>query len=143
MIVVRLLLIVVSLICAGCGSGSPYDYVEASGTLLYEDGTPIPAGNIRLQFAAQDAPVVESAFPRPAVANVNEKGEFECVTSYKYGDGLIPGRHKVAVQQATGPNSRPLVPKEFTSIATTPLTVQTDEAPFSIRVPKPKAGRGT
>ena len=133
----RAWLIIVCLLCAGCGSGSPFDYVKVSGTLLYEDETPIPAPNIRLQFAAQDAPTVEGAYPRPAVANVDSSGHFDCVTSYKYGDGLIPGRHKVAVQQATGPGGRPLVPKEYTSIATTPLMVNTDDAPLEIKVPKP------
>jgi hypothetical protein len=128
----RIFCIIAGLLVAGCGSGSPYDYVEVSGRLLYEDGTPIPAPMIRLQFAAQDAPAVEGAFPRPAVANVNEKGEFECVTSYKYGDGLIPGRHKVAVQQATGPGGRLLVPKAYTSIATTPLVVNTEDSPLEI-----------
>src|SRR4051812_35452673 len=66
----------------GCGSGSPYRYVKATGQITYEDGTPLR--NLRLLFAAQDAPNVEGAHPRPAVANVNDKGEFDCVTSYKY-----------------------------------------------------------
>jgi hypothetical protein len=133
----RLLFVIAVLLCSGCGSGSPFDYVEVSGTLTYDDGTPIPAPSIRLQFAAQDAPAVEGAHPRPAVANVDDKGMFECATSYKYGDGLIPGQHKVAVQQATGPGGRLLVPKEYTSIATTPLMVNTEDAPLEIKVPKP------
>jgi len=34
-----------------------------------------------------------------------------------------------------------LVPKEYTSIATTPLVVNTDDAPLEIKVPKPKGIR--
>jgi hypothetical protein len=108
---------------------------------MYDDGTPIPGGGLRLQFSAQDAPPVEGAHPRPAIAEVNGKGEFDCVTSYKYCDGLIPGRHKVAIQQVTGQDGRPLIPSEFTSIATTPLVVHTDDAPLEIKVPKPKTVR--
>lgn len=137
----RPLLTIAGLLCIGCGPSSPFDYVKVNGTILYDDGTPIPASAIRLQFAAQDAPPVEGAHPRPAVANVNSKGEFDCVTSYKYGDGLIPGKHKVAVQQATGKSGELLVPKEFTSIATTPLLVDTDDAPLEMKVPKPKGNR--
>jgi hypothetical protein len=137
----RPLLIITGLLCLGCGPSSPFDYVKVSGTILYDDGTPIPASAIRLQFTAQDAPAIEGAHPRPAVANVNEKGEFECATSYKYGDGLIPGKHKVAVQQATGQGGQLLVRKEYTSIATTPLVIDTKDAPLEIKVPKPKAAK--
>jgi hypothetical protein len=137
----RFLLLFWCLFCLGCGASSPYDYVKASGRITYDDGTAIPSGGIRLHFAAQDAPTVEGAHPRRAIANVNEKGEFDCVTSYKYGDGLIPGRHKVAVQEATGANGELLVPSKFTSIATTPLMVDTNDAPFDIKVPKPTTRR--
>jgi hypothetical protein len=134
----RALLLISCLACVGCGSNSPYEYVEASGHIGYEDGTPIPAGGYRLLFSAIDAPPVEGAHPRPGTADVDEKGDFDRVTSYKYGDGLIPGRHKVAFQEVRDKQGRLLVPKEFTNIATTPLTVDTNDLPFDIKVPKPK-----
>jgi hypothetical protein len=129
------------LIClaTGCGSSGPFDYEKVSGKITYEDGTPIP-GATRLQFIAQDAPAVEGASPRPAVANVNAQGEFDAVTSYKYGDGLIPGKHKVAIEAGGDPTKRVPVPKEYLSPSTTPLIVNTAEAPFDIKVPKPAAG---
>jgi hypothetical protein len=120
--------------CLGCGSGSPFKYVKASGKITYEDGTPLK--NVRLLFDSQDAPAVEGARPRPAVANVNDQGEFDGVTSYKYGDGLIPGKHKVAID--SGGTENPVVPKEFQSLATTPLMVDTASLPLEIKVPKPK-----
>jgi hypothetical protein len=131
--------IAVLLSCAflGCGSGSPFKYVKASGKITYEDGSPLR--NVRLLFAAQEAPTVEGAHPRPAVANVNDQGDFDCVTSYKYGDGLIPGKHKVAID-AGGPDN-PTVSKEYQSIATTPLMVDTATLPLEIKVPKPKGKR--
>src|SRR4051794_29488875 len=135
---------VFSLFCivlAGCGSNSPFKYVKCSGKISYEDGTPIPAGGMELRFTALDAPKLEKAYPRPAVARVNERGEFERVTSYKFGDGLIPGRHKVSIDLGNGPEAKPLVPKEYTSAASTPLIVDTADSPFDIKVPKPKAAR--
>jgi hypothetical protein len=134
----RALLPIFCLACVGCGSNSPYEYVEANGHIGYDDGTPIPSGGFELLFSALDAPQVEGAHPRPAVARVNEKGEFDYVTSYKDGDGLIPGRHKVAFQEVKDKQGRLLVPKEYTNMATTPLTVDTNDLPFDIKVPKPK-----
>jgi hypothetical protein len=44
----------------------------------------------------------------------------------------------VAFQEVKDKQGRLLVPKEFTNIATTPLTVDTNDLPFDIKVPKPK-----
>jgi hypothetical protein len=128
------------LACLGCGPSSPYEYVPVSGKVAYDDGTPISPGGLRLHFSALDAPAVEGAHPRPGIAEVDGKGEFSVVTSYKYGDGLIPGRHKVAIEQVKDKNGRLLVPKEYTNVSSSPLEVNTDDAPFDIKVPKPAAG---
>jgi hypothetical protein len=122
----------------GCGSGGPFEYENVSGKITYEDGSPIPVDGLRLRFIAQDAPQVDNAFPRPAFADVDSQGEFASVTSYKYGDGLIPGKHKVAIEKEGSPDVRPPVPKEYLSISTTPLMVDTADAPFRIKVPRPK-----
>jgi hypothetical protein len=121
----------------GCGRGGPFEYEKVSGKVVYADGSRIPAGGMELRFEALDAPQVEHASPRPAKASVNAEGVFDCVTSYKYGDGLIPGRHKVAIDVGPGPDGKPLVPKECTSIATTPLQINTKDAPLQIKVPRP------
>ncbi|MCA9260845.1 MAG: hypothetical protein KDA61_16640 [Planctomycetales bacterium] len=122
---------------AGCGSDGPFDYVPVSGRLTYDDGTPIPAAGIMLQFVAQDAPLVEGAHPRPATANLDETGSFSCATSHKYGDGLIPGKHKVAVFYAVDAAGRSLVPQEYTHVSNSPLVVDTAAAPLEIHVPRP------
>lgn len=119
----------------GCGSGSPYAYQKVEGRISYEDGTPLP-GNVVLRFVAQDAPAIEGAVPRPAMANADAQGRFDCVTSYKYGDGLIKGKHKVALE--VSPNAKPVVPKEYTNAATSPLIIDTANTPLEIKVPKPK-----
>jgi hypothetical protein len=131
----RHLLLILCLACVGCGSSSPFDYVEASGQVTYDDGTPIPG--VEVLFSAQDAPQVEGAHPRPALAQTDAEGNFNCVTSYKYCDGLIPGRHKVTIRQVKDNQGRSLIPVDYTNVATTPIEVDTENVPFEIKVPKP------
>lgn len=129
-------------VLVGCNDG-PFSYVPVSGTVTYEDGTPIPAASIQVWFKSLAPPIDENTHPRPAKAGVNiEDGSFDSVTSYKPGDGLVPGEHKVAlfVYGANGQIS-PLVDKEYTNAATSPLTVNTDELPLKILVPRPKKGK--
>jgi hypothetical protein len=125
----------------GCSDGNPFAYVPVSGKLSYDDGMPIPAGGIRLQFFLQDVAPVDGAYPRPAAADVDQTGAFSCVTSYKYGDGLSPGKHKVSIDYATDAKGKLLVPKEYTHGGTTPLIVEITEdsvdAPLEIKVPRP------
>jgi hypothetical protein len=128
--------LLVCLLSAGCSSSGPFDYVSVSGKVSYEDGSPIPGG-CRLVFTAQDAAPVGKAHARPGMATVNANGEFDCVTSYKYCDGLVPGKHKVVIQVAAEQGDRPLVAKEYSSIQTTPLVIDTADAPLVIKIPKP------
>ena len=130
------LVLVGVLTLTGCGSSGPFDYVPVSGHVAYEDGTPLP-GSFKMIFVAQDAAPVGTAHPRPARANVNDQGVFECVTSHKYGDGLIPGKHKVVLQIGVGSDGKPIVPREYSSSDTTPLVIDTADAPLEIKVPKP------
>ena len=121
----------------GCGgSTSPFSYVPVSGQVSYEDGTRIDASGMVLTFIAQEAPKVDGAHPRPASASVDSEGRFDSVTSYKFGDGLIPGKHRVGISYATDKNGKLLIPKEYSSAATSPLIVDTADAPLQIKVPK-------
>src|SRR4051812_1368903 len=125
----------------GCGSGSPYSYVKVKGKVTYDDGSPIPSNGLRIRFAPLNAPNVENAVPRPAYARFDDQGIFDSVTSYKYGDGLISGKHKVAIEAADGPPNKLVVPKEYQSTSTTPLVIDTADSPLDIKVPKPKGNR--
>jgi hypothetical protein len=123
---------------SGCGSDSPFDYVPVQGKVTYEDGSLIP-GSFQLRFQSL-APPIGTAHPRPAMAEVKSDGTFDVVTSYKYGDGLVPGRHKVVIAYATDAAGRSLVPEEYTTVMATPLEIDTADSPLEIKVPKPQKG---
>jgi hypothetical protein len=135
---VFVVLTITTFLAVGCGSSGPFEYVPVHGKITYEDGTPIPAPGIKLQFESQDAKPVGDMHPRPAMASVDGQGVFEQATSLKYGDGLIPGKHKVALLYATDAKGKLLVPKEYTHLSTTPLVVDTDGGNIEMKVPRPK-----
>jgi hypothetical protein len=122
----------------GCNSGSsPFEYVPVSGRVTYEDGSIIPASGMRLQFEPVNANPVNGMHPRTASTSLDGKGHFTDATSYKFADGLVPGRHKVAIAYATDKDGKLLVPESCTSLSTTELTVDTANLPLEIKVPKP------
>jgi hypothetical protein len=131
------------LAAAGCTDDTPFDYIPASGRLTYDDGTPIPAKGIRLTFQTQDVQPVGDMFPRPGDAEVDEQGNFDKVTSHKYGDGLVPGKHKVAIFYAVDAQGKLLIPQEYARPETTPIVVDTANLPMEIKVPRPGAATGS
>ena len=131
----------VALVCAGCGSGNPWDPVQVSGKITYEDGSVIPVGGMRLYFMPQTPPVDAKTFPRQGVVGVNiADGTFDKITTYKHADGLIPGKHKVIVaanERGGGGGSAVKIPKEYASIETTPIVIDTADSPIHIKIRKP------
>ncbi|MEM8947306.1 MAG: hypothetical protein AAGD11_19185 [Planctomycetota bacterium] len=127
-------------VLVGCGDSGPFDYVPVTGKLSYEDGSLISdAQSVRLGFVAMDRSGEQSQRPRPAKAPINlADGSFDHATSYKYGDGLVPGKHRVVIV-ARDKNGRPakITKREYTSAETSPLVVDTADAPFDIKIPKP------
>jgi hypothetical protein len=123
----------------GCGSDAPFEYVPVRGTIKYEDGELIPAESIRLTFDPLVAPLDEKTYPRKGSASVDvATGGFTSVTSYKPGDGLVAGEHKVIVTTLDRDgNVAPLVPREYEQAGTTPLVIHTDDSPLDLRVPRP------
>ncbi len=124
---------------AGCGKGGPFDYIPVSGTVTYEDGTLIPASRIELAFTSLAPPIGKKVVPRIGYASVKvSDGTFSGVTSYKFSDGLVPGKHKVTfvVDNPKGKRSDLMAAKYF-DVGTTPLIVDTADIPLQIKVPKP------
>jgi hypothetical protein len=62
----------IAVACAvGCSGGNPYDLVDVSGKVTYEDGSLIPADSIMLKFDPEAAPIDEKTHPRKGFALVN------------------------------------------------------------------------
>jgi len=123
-------------VVAGCSS-EPYDYVAVSGSVTYDDGSPIPAEEIRLMFLPQVEPVDKRTYPLKGRAIVDANGSFAGVTSHKHNDGVVPGKHKVLVIALDGTDLSGAVPEIYTREATTPLLVDTSDAPWKLQVRKP------
>lgn len=124
----------------GCGDNGPFEYVPVSGKLTYEDGSLVTgAKNLRLGFISQEHQENLNQRPRPAKAPINlADGTFDHATSYKYADGLVPGKHLVVIVARGDRGGAAKVTKpEYTSAATSPLIVDTADAPFHIKIPKP------
>lgn len=141
-----LLVALAAMTAVGCGSGDPFAYVKVSGRITYEDGTPIPSDSVIVTFAPQTEAVGEDFHPRSGMAYADTNGNFDTATSYKYGDGIVRGKHKVLVSirsgGPTGPSSGgkkrgPLIPAIYTKLSTTPLEVHTDDTPFELKIEKP------
>jgi hypothetical protein len=124
---------------AGCGSSDPFHYVQVSGKVTYEDGTPIPVEPLILRFIPQGGQLDAKTYPRPGMAMARKAdGTFSQVTSHKAGDGLAAGHYKVALTDLNGSPLDPrLVPREYADPATTPLEVDTSNPQFTLTVRKP------
>ena len=127
---------------AGCSGSNPYDVVEVSGTVTYEDGSLIPADSIMLKFEPQAAPLDTKTHPRKGFADVNvSDGTFQFATTHQHADGLVTGKHKVLVAaRSKDSKAANLVPKEYQRPDTTPAEIDTDELPLKIQVRKPTGG---
>src|SRR5215204_2616518 len=111
-------LILIALICAGCGQKTSTVAVVRGKVTL--DGKPLPSGNI----------VTIPTGGRGAVGPI-QNGEFELSTFAKK-DGALIGTHKVAVSaneppQGAGPEAtagKLLVPQRYTNPETSGLTIE-------------------
>ena len=134
-----LMVLVVAL--TGClGSSEPFDYVEVTGKVTYEDGSIIPADNITVTFVPQLESVDETIYPPSGMADVNvADGTFDTVTSRNYGDGIVPGKHKVLVQAFIGEmEPSTAIPAIYADPATTPLEIDTsDTKPLKLLIARP------
>jgi len=110
-----------STIVAGCGSDRPTT-VDISGRVLF-NGQPPPKPGMVYFTPIEPA----EGYPRrPGRASFEADGRFTA-TTFDDGDGLIPGRYRVAVDcwdkppRAEGPPSNSLVPPPYNQSGTSPL----------------------
>ena len=132
-----LLVAILLAVTAGCGSEGPFEYVQVSGKIVYDDGSPIPfPDGTQMLFQSQTPPVNEVTHPRPGVAVLSADGTFDVITSYKYNDGLTPGKHKVLLY-TLDPAVKLPIPPECLDIKTTPIEIDTADSPLEIKIAKP------
>ena len=126
------------MLLADCGGGDPFSYVHVSGKVTYDDGSLIPA-DVLLTFYPQGGSIDSKTHPRPGESSVDRAtGEFRVVTSHKFDDGLVRGKHKVTLRDGLRrPLPSSIVPEEYSDFARTPLEVDTADQPFQLRVRKP------
>jgi len=134
-----LFFLVVLAAAVGC-KREPYACVPVSGKVTYDDGSLIPADKIRIKFLSQATPSDPKLHPREGAAKVNVKtGAFDWAMTYTAKDGIIQGEHKVLIEGFVGDEMRfDIVPAEYADPRKTPLTVNTSESPFELKVRKPK-----
>jgi hypothetical protein len=109
---------------------------HSTGQVLL-NGEPLAHGEVRTKPATPGL--------AGAIGFLNELGEFELKTEIKgdFIDGAYPGEHKVTVTKygmAQGPVAPLLVPQEYTSFATTPLTITISRDSADNKFPLPIAG---
>lgn len=124
----------------GC-SKEPFSMVPVSGKVTYEDGSVIPAKQIRVEFIPQAEMANASTHPRPGMTYLNvADGTFASVTSHKGGDGLVVGKHKVVVVSLDErENQTNAVPKAYRTPETTPLEIEVNgqTKTLELKVKKP------
>ncbi len=134
------MLLVAASLGLGCGRSSRLPTIPVSGKVTYEDGSPVPANSIELQFLTPQKLVEQKNFPHAAVARVNTRdGTFSEMTTWQHGDGAIAGEHVVVVSRA-GDERDPgaVVPREYRGDRVHPnkVFVAPDENVFHITIPK-------
>lgn len=127
------------LLLTGCGNGSPFKSVPVSGKVTYEDGSAIPVAGMKVFFHSLE-PAKDGMHPRPGTAGTGSDGTFTEVTSYKFNDGLVLGKHKVSLVCEEGGKLTNKIPIECARPEKTPLTVEVTKSGqfLEIKVPKPK-----
>ncbi len=84
----------------GCGGAGTAETAKVTGTVTYK-GTPLD--NVSVAFIPQ------GAGGRPATGLTDANGRFT-LSTFKTGDGAIPGTHKVVVSEASASDPSKLPP---------------------------------
>ncbi len=127
---------------AGCSGepSDPFSYVKVSGKVAYDDGSLVKVPDMLLIFHPLTSPIDPKTCPHSGMTLVNvATGEFLSVTTWRPGDGVVHGKHKVTLSRA---RHKPLpadqVPPEYFDPQKTPLEVDTDHWSGVLTVRKPR-----
>jgi hypothetical protein len=121
-------------LCCGCGSGQ----VAITGTVVYEDGSPVAEGTVCGEL-------VEGG--KDMVQGVIHDGAFSLGTT-KPGDGVKPGKYKILIQcrglgdaeKAAG--KRPAIDGKYGAYNTSGLTLDATTARRDVRFSVSRPGKG-
>jgi len=125
-----LVLLVLFVLVMGCGRGAPFKFVPVHGKVTYRDGSLIQADRIVVTFTPQGQTAVGKDSAPSATGEVNPAdGTFNGLTSQTHLDGVVPGKHKVAVialKKGPGGIEEPIRgwPAKYMKPSTTPLEVE-------------------
>jgi hypothetical protein len=117
---------------SGCGGGPKL--VKISGTVKYNDGTPVPGNEVGYAVIAF-VPEVSGKDPetgeirKGATGPIQANGRF-AMTTFRPEDGVIPGKYKVVICVAkdnADPESH-LIAEKYFSKGTTDLEQTVDKA---------------
>ncbi|MEW4562447.1 hypothetical protein AB1K70_07970 [Bremerella sp. JC770] len=115
-----------ALLVGGCSGGGPFDTAPVTGKVLYK-GKPLSYGSINFRPKAGS----------PAFAKIGSDGTFS-LSTYGDNDGAIVGPHDVLIKATEvdagkapvnesgieNPVSKSVIPKKYTSFATSGLTAE-------------------
>ena len=115
-----------SLLLAGCGGNRRPQTIPVEGVVTFGGG-PWPKPGM-LRFTME---MPSSGMPyRPATAAFDTDGTLLNVSTFKKGDGLVPGKHQIGVEcwefppsQLGGPPAKSYVPHRYRSPSTSGLTL--------------------
>ena len=95
---------------AGCSGepSDPFSYVKVSGKVAYDDGSLVKVPDMLLIFHPLTSPIDPKTCPHSGMTLVNvATGEFLSVTTWRPGDGVVHGKHKVTLSpRGTSPCRR-------------------------------------
>jgi hypothetical protein len=102
-------------VSGGCGSSDapPLATLPVAGKISYK-GKPLTQGTVT--FAPEDG------FGREASGPIQSDGSFT-LSTFKTGDGAVPGVHRVAVT-GTGKNGKELIPPKFRNTSSSRVEVE-------------------
>ncbi|MDR3636204.1 MAG: hypothetical protein P4L84_20550 [Isosphaeraceae bacterium] len=125
--VLSLVMAALALPCCGCGSSSSRQLpltLPVRGKVTYR-GKPLTEGKVKFEPDAG----------RSASGHIHSDGTY-VLTTFKEGDGAVPGVHRVAVTGGTGKSQGETVPPKFRSVSSSKIEIEvvegTTEYPINI-----------
>ncbi|HEX3598687.1 MAG TPA: hypothetical protein VHU84_01020, partial [Lacipirellulaceae bacterium] len=83
-----------------------------SGKVTYDDGSAIPVPGMKIYFHSLEPPIGDM-HARPGIGSVGPDGRFSDITTYKYADGVVLGKHTVTLVCEERGKLTTKIPKEY------------------------------